>query len=278
MTNADAAFDDVVFKVNASYDLSDDTMVYATWFEGFRHGGANGFPTGGTFAVTQTPIPYEADKTTNYEIGVKGYLLDDRVRYSAAAYRMDWKNVQLDTFVGFGVPAAINGDKARSKGIELEVTARFSDNFTGNFGWSHTDSELKGDGIAIEGFGGGFTTANAGDPMPNVPEHQLSLALNYFQPLSGGAELHYYVNGSYTDKIFTSYNSDFTANFSELDSYWLWNAGIDWNTDKWTVGLYGKNLGNEEALNSVAISWSSFADFGRITRPRTFVLKVTFTN
>ena len=283
-TESDADFDDIIFKINNSYDIFEDTMVYFTWSEGFRHGGANGFPTTGNApaVVSQTPLEYESDKTTNVEIGIKGSLLDGRVRYSAAAYQMDWENVQLDAFVGpLFVPSVVNGDEARTEGIELEVTFQLSENFIGNFGWSYTDTELKGDGIAVEGSSSGgvtdFVTANAGDPMPGVPEHQLSLALNYFQPLSGGAQLHYYVNVSYTDNIITSYNPNFSPDYAKLDSFWLWNAGVNWNTDKWTVGVYGRNLGNEEGLNGVNISFDEFDHNGFVSRPRSFGVNVRYT-
>lgn len=228
-TKSDADFDDSIFKLNTAYDLNDNTMMYVTWSEGFRHGGANGFPTSGTGTVTSVPVEYDADEATNYEIGLKGTLLDDRIRYSAAIYRIDWDKPQLDVFLGLlAVPSVVNGDKARSEGVELEIAAQFTENFIGTFGWSYTDAELQGDGIAVENTRGELVTANDGDPMPGVPEHQLSLALNYFQKLNGGDEVHYYVNGSYTDSVVTTYNVDF-GDYAELDSFSLWNAGVNWN-------------------------------------------------
>jgi outer membrane receptor protein involved in Fe transport len=273
----DADFDDSIFKFNTSYDLSDNTMVYFTWSEGFRHGGANGFPTSGTGAVTSAPVEYDSDEATNYEIGIKGTMLDDRVRYSAAAYRIDWDRPQLDVFLGLlAVPSVVNGDKAQSQGLELEVTAQFSPNFTGTFGWSYTDAELQGDGIAVEDTSGDFVTANKGDPMPGVPEHQVSLALNYFQPLDNGTELHYFLTGSYKDKVVTSFNDSF-ADYAELDDFAIWDAGANWNLNNWLVGLYVKNIGNEVGLNGVRVDRPDFNDHGFISRPRSYGLKVSYT-
>ncbi|HKQ13181.1 MAG TPA: TonB-dependent receptor, partial [Steroidobacteraceae bacterium] len=53
---------DTIFKINASYNIADDKMVYATYSEGFRPGGVN----------RAAPLPpYKADYLDNYEVGFK---------------------------------------------------------------------------------------------------------------------------------------------------------------------------------------------------------------
>ena len=36
---------DILVKLNASWDLNDNTMLYATYSEGYRHGGAQSLPS-----------------------------------------------------------------------------------------------------------------------------------------------------------------------------------------------------------------------------------------
>ena len=58
-------------------------MLYATFSQGFRRGGANAIPTSGFFEELnpETVQFYKADTVNNYEIGVKGDT--GRWRYSA---------------------------------------------------------------------------------------------------------------------------------------------------------------------------------------------------
>ena len=69
--------DDVLIKVNASWDLSDSTMLYATYSEGYRHGGAQSLPSladGDPFGEPNAEAmrTFASDSVTNYELGVKG--------------------------------------------------------------------------------------------------------------------------------------------------------------------------------------------------------------
>ena len=77
-------------RVNLTWQVDDDKMVYATYSTGFRPGGANriaGF------------APYTPDTLTNYEIGCKTSWDNDRFRFNGAFYWEDWKNIQF-SFLG----------------------------------------------------------------------------------------------------------------------------------------------------------------------------------
>ena len=65
---------DVLFKLNLSWDIADNKMLYATYSEGFRRGGANAIPASGFFAELnpETVQFYKADTVDNYELGIKG--------------------------------------------------------------------------------------------------------------------------------------------------------------------------------------------------------------
>ena len=262
--NTDADFSDEIFKFNTSYDIGEDHMVYFTWSEGFRHGGANGFPTAGTGAVTTVPIEYQADEATNYEIGLKGRLFDSKVRYSAAIYRVEWDSPQLDVFLGLlAVPSVINGDEAESEGLEIEINAQVTDNLSVNFGYGYTKAELTND-VDVAG-----DMAMDGDPLPGVPEHQASLTVNHFAPLSDGEELHTYLSASYRDEVETSFNPVF-ADYATVDGYTTVNMGVNWVSDKYSLGVYVNNLTNEEGLTGVRLSGPTFNDHGFLIRPRSY--------
>lgn len=267
-----ADFDDQIFKFNVSYDINDDTMVYATWSEGFRHGGANGFPTAGFAGVDPSFVVFEPDEATNIELGIKG-ILGDATRYTLAVYQIDWENIQLDVFAGaLGIPGVVNGDEAESRGVELEVESQISEALSINFGLGYTDAEITRDAGLLN-----FTDdviARDGDPLPGVPDIQASINVNYVQEL-GSSQLRYNLNGSYRSSAETNFNADF-GNFVELDSFSKWNASVTWSNDNLSVTGFVDNIGDEVGLTGVQNGRAAYSHIGFIGRPRTIGLRVGY--
>ena len=268
-TSSDADFDDQIFKFNVSYDVSDDTMVYFTWSEGFRHGGSNSLPLAGFAAVDPSLIVFEADEATNWEVGIKGDI-GDNIRYTLAGYFIEWESIQLDTFVGaLLLPAVVNGNDAESTGVELEVESQITDNLSINFGLGYTDAELTED-LEIDGH-----IAEKGDPLPGVPGLQASVNANYYQSLGDSGELQYNLNASYRDDVETGFNEDF-PDYADLDSFSLWNASVTWRNDSFSVRAYVDNITDEEALTGVQNARAPYSDVGFVGRPRTYGLKLGY--
>ena len=85
-----------LWKVNTAYQLDKTNLVYATWSQGFRRGGVNALPAsraGGSYVTPPALTKSQPDTADNYEIGVKG-TLQNRFRYSAAIYDIQWHNIQ----------------------------------------------------------------------------------------------------------------------------------------------------------------------------------------
>ncbi|MDE1147219.1 MAG: TonB-dependent receptor [Azospirillaceae bacterium] len=120
------------------YDITPDTMVYASYSEGVNPGSFNTAFLSGTALVQQTAaadgykIEVQPEQIDNYEIGIKGKLFDNRLRYTAAAYRAVWKNqinnaalLIFDPSTGStqSVTATLNAGRVKMTGVEGEVTA-----------------------------------------------------------------------------------------------------------------------------------------------------------
>lgn len=266
-----AKFNDEIFKFNISYDINDDTMIYFTWAEGFRHGGANSFPTSGFAGVDPSFITFEPDEATNYELGLKG-MLGDTLRYTIAIYQIDWEEIQLDVFAGaLGIPGVVNGDEAQSRGVEFEVNAQVTENLSMDFGFGYTDAEITKD-VGLLNFTA-FVVAEDGDPLPGVPEVQASINVDYIQELSGDSgELHYNLNGSYRSSADTSFNSSFD-NFTEVDGFDKWNTSLTWRRDKLSVTAFINNITDEAGLTGVQNNRAPYSHVGFIGRPRTWGIK-----
>lgn len=279
LTNANnsSTFNDSIFKLNTSWDLTDDHMLYATVSEGFRRGGANALPLVGPFADPAFPNKYEPDKVLNKEVGLKGYLKDGAVSYTTAIYHIDWDDVQIETFTLAGFKGVTNGRSAVSQGFELEVNANLSDAASVAFGYSYTDAELT-DTVAIT-----TGTLNDGDPLPYVSENQLNLAFDYRIPAAAGREWLLHLDGNYRSEFWAEPNgAQVPSNQTRFDGYTKLNASVGLQSDSWTAQLFVKNLTNEDGLSAAVVRNANItptAEFGRrgwVSRPRSIGVRFTY--
>jgi iron complex outermembrane recepter protein len=101
-------------RVNLTYKITPDKMVYATYSEGFRPGGVNRTAVAGIG-------PYQADFLKNYEIGWKTQWFDHRLRWNGALFWEDWNNFQFSFLGPNSLTIIENGGNARIKGIENDI-------------------------------------------------------------------------------------------------------------------------------------------------------------
>jgi len=264
--------DDTIFKFNTSFDINDDTMVYATWAQGFRRGGANGLPEYAFGFIPTDPalFEYDPDKTTNIEIGIKG-MLGQRWRYSAAVYTIDWEKMQYGTACTPAIyMCAINAGQASTEGLELELVGRPTDNLDLNIGYGYVDSKLDklADGLdeLIES-GQVLFDLEPGSKLPGAPDSTLYVGANYNQPLSNVMYLDWGLNGSYRGETESSLGVDSVR----MDSFWLWNASLTLSRgDSWYVRAFVHNIADERGLLTAdSVEFGGPGANALISRPRT---------
>jgi iron complex outermembrane receptor protein len=103
-------------SLTLDYRLSDDSLVYATYSQGFKSGGFTQrvFPP-------EFEIPsFEPEFARVYELGAKAQFLDDRLRLNGAVFRTDYSDLQIVVNDGFA-PKTRNAGEARIQGVELEL-------------------------------------------------------------------------------------------------------------------------------------------------------------
>jgi len=275
---------DVLLKLNLSWDIADDKMLYATYSEGFRRGGANAIPTSGFFEELnpETVQFYAADTVNNYELGIKGYT--NRWRYSADVFYVDWNDPQLNTATAWwSFFMAQNGDYAATKGLELEAAWAATENLVVNFGYSYIKAELTADLIQPQT---GGLIAEDGHRLPSTAEHVASVSLDHGFNLSNGWTLASRLLAYYQGDSINSVTD--TSTQETFESFALFNASIAILTDHWAFSLYGKNLGNEEGITGSYPQAYMSTDTGifenyygnnqrnYISTPRTFGISATY--
>jgi outer membrane receptor protein involved in Fe transport len=134
-TNVDKSTSDTGFtqKLNATYKVTDDVLVYATWSRGFRPGGIN---------RRGTLPPYGSDKLDNYELGWKTTF--GAFRWNGAVFQEDWNNIQLSFLGANGLTEIRNAGVARIRGVEMDAGFR-ADGFSLNAGFSYNDAKSQRD-------------------------------------------------------------------------------------------------------------------------------------
>lgn len=142
--------------------------LYARVAKGYRPGGPNVIPTG---APPGTPMTFEPDTVTSYEIGFKGDT-DRRASIEAALYHIDWNDVQLAAVVnGFGVNA--NGAGAKVDGAEITATVRPTAGLVTSLNFAFNDARLSGNTDPL------VVGAVKGDPLPFTPKYAVSVNADY---------------------------------------------------------------------------------------------------
>jgi outer membrane receptor protein involved in Fe transport len=294
---ADKGFRDQIFKFNTSYKLTPDTTSYLTIAQGYRHGGANAqcaTPTGSAVCYSLTAvaplIPYKSDTAVNYEAGIKGFGLDRRIQYSAGVYIIDWKDIQLELFsVVTGTTLILNGNTARSQGVEAEVTAEVTDTASFTLSYAYNDSKLTADFIQ------GSFAGRDGDRLPYVSKNTASLAFDIQQPVAGLKGLRYHADAAYRSDFTTRLNDCAAVNsvaqcpaaipasgrqsgYALLDGFTVLNASVTFQvSDRWEYRAYGNNLTNELGITAASLTNPLPRDnLEFVMRPRTFGLEARY--
>ncbi|MEI6719164.1 MAG: TonB-dependent receptor [Betaproteobacteria bacterium] len=216
------------------WHVTTETMAYARVASGYRPGGPNVLPPN---APPDVPREYGADSTVNYELGVKSEFLDRRVSVDIAAYRVNWKKIQIiEVIDNTGING--NGGTARSQGLEWTIRAAPTDGLQLSWVGATTDAKLTSDALA---FGG-----TSGDRLAYVPKFSTSIDGQYEWKLSEATRA--YLGGTW------SYSGDQMSDFSAsaprvtLASYNTFSARVGVAFNRVTLNLSARNIGNSRGI------------------------------
>jgi outer membrane receptor protein involved in Fe transport len=219
-----------------------NTMVYGRVATGYRPGGPNAQPIA---PPPDVPQAYGADKTINFELGVRSTQLDGRLSIDVAAFHVDWKDIQLFEVVdNVGINA--NGGKAKSQGVEWTFAYVPVHGLTLGWTGAYTDAKLTSPAPAVNG--------NSGDPLPYAPKWSTSLDGEYDFNLAADYKGFVGAAWSYVGSRSTDFASSPTGGQLELESYNTFDARIGFDNGHFRVTLFGKNLGDKRGISSYIAS------------------------
>jgi len=262
-----ASFDAWAPRLSLSWQALDDVLLYAIWAQGYKPGGLNG--TAGSTVQPEARPEYEQESSNSYEIGVKTSWFDNRLLANVGFYFIDSKKIQLTTplSAGGGTLTSIvtNQGAGETFGLELELLYALTEELTVGMNYALADTKFTSgcdaDQWILTSGGGVLNDANActgndlngqgngsikGKQFPLSSKHQIGAFADYRVTVSSGMELFSNIGVSWEDKKPVQvHNAAFVPAATILD------AKIGFETERWTVSLYGRNLTNEDAPSMV---------------------------
>ena len=242
---AEQTYTDTSPRINVSYAMSENVNLYVNYSEGWKAGSFD--PRGANFATPEVEAGFDPEQLDSYEMGFKSTWLDGRAVTNVAVFWSEYSDMQIPGSVGVDsdgdgvndsfVGTVTNAGKAEISGIEIEGSVMLTERWSTQFAASFLDASF--DEFIVNG-------VNVADQreMQNTPEEMVFAALNYDTEVAGGAT-RFSVNYSYKGDV-----TQFEIANPEIDqeAVGVFNANIFWTSpsEKWRLGLFGKNLTDEE--------------------------------
>jgi outer membrane receptor protein involved in Fe transport len=231
--------DGITHRLNLTWKITPDQMVYATWSKGFRPGGIN---------RRGTLPPYDEDTLTNYELGFKTTW--GRLRLNGAIFLQDWSSFQY-SFLGQNSFTEIhNGPDARIKGAELDINWRPVPGLTFTGSAAYTDAKTRQKTCTTDdptfSCTGPDIAAPKGTRLPVTPKFKASGTARYEFPI-GGAQGHVQTIVTHQSSSTADLRTDAAALLGTLKAYTMadFAFGVEWG--KITAELFFENAFDERA-------------------------------
>jgi iron complex outermembrane recepter protein len=235
--------EEVSGTLRATYDLTDDVMVFAGYSRGFKAGGFNldrqlNGPIGPN-GYTDPDTSFAPEIIDSYELGFKSQLFSNVLQLNATAYWQQVEDFQLNTFNGLAFVVE-SVDESETKGVEIDFAyATPIDGLDLSGGYAYVNSE--------------YSEVNTGDPLVDAiegkdyslsPEHFLTGQVIYERPLFAGLM----GSASLDARYVSEYNTGSDLDPEKVqESFTLLNArlGIGPEEGPWSVDVWGRNLTDE---------------------------------
>jgi iron complex outermembrane receptor protein len=257
-------------RASVSFKPSSDHTLYASYSQGFKGGGfdprgvgANAPDLDGNGVRSNDEVAgflsFRPEKVDSYELGYKGNLFGDKLYVALAGFYADYTDVQIPGSVACsvgGLPTfcgvVSNAGKATFKGVELEARAKLVQDFaqagdnlmlSGSLGY--IDAQYK---EYITNIAGVPTDVAEFRKVQNTPKWTASGTLAYTTPVGEG-DVSFGTTLSYRSK---TYQFEIPNPYIDQNGFALLDASLVYTArdDRWSVGVFGRNLTNKKYKTS----------------------------
>ena len=248
---------DTTIRASVEYDVSDSSMMYASYSEGFKVGGINS---------SDCDPGWKPETVDAFEIGYKASIFDGATSLRAAIFDYDYSDFQVAQVIGIQGIIANAGD-AKIQGIELELDSSISENFSVNAGITLMETEygdfLNTDSLFVE-LG---AQQLSGNKLNNAPETSFNVGATYKAMLENGGSLSFNISTSYRSRV---YFREFNSEKDSQPSYAVTNVNINWRSadEGYSARLYANNVTDEEYVVGMVTGNTQYGRMGMWGMPR----------
>ena len=233
-------------KLNLTYKLSSNKMIYATYSKGFRPGGVNR-NGGGTLP------PYKPDYLTNYEFGWKTQWDENRFRWNGAFFLEKWKDFQFAYLGPNALTIIANAGEAQIKGLETNVAWRATEQLTLTGAMAYLDAKLTREycadptgalcyaGTSYEQY------APNGEQLPVTPKVKGNVTARYTFPI-GGLHANVQASAVYVGPRWADLRLVARNDLGQEPAYTLANFSFGLDVGNWHTDLYVNNAFDKRAV------------------------------
>ncbi|WP_280374861.1 TonB-dependent siderophore receptor [Pseudomonas sp. BN515] len=182
-------------------------------------------PSAEVFQLSPANENLEPEETTNYEVGAKWDLLDNRLSVTAAVFRLERTNMKTTDPTN---PAlTILAGEQRTDGFEATFSGQITDKWNVYGGYAYLDAEITKSNSKTNG------VANEGQTPTLTPRN----SANLWVVRSLTPEWRIGVGANYVDDQFTSLENNVV-----MPSYTTYDAALFYNVPQWDMALRLKNV------------------------------------
>ncbi|MGB1140553.1 MAG: TonB-dependent receptor [Halioglobus sp.] len=227
--------DNVNWLLNTSYDILENTMLYASVATGSKSGGFN------TVNGTPEEREFEDEDTISYETGIKSTMLDARLRVNAALFYTEIDDYQFQQQLEAGIGTRVsNQAEVETQGLDIEVQALPLPNLTLGASLLYMDKYEITAG------------PQEGDDLPYTAEYSYTLSATLVFPLYDGG-IYLRTDYSYMDDHANSGSANLRED--QFDDREDLNAKLGWRNDNWNLSVWGKNLTDDDYVAFTAATF-----------------------
>ena len=220
-------------RVVLQYKLDESSMVYGLVSRGYKAGGVNS-----DSSLSAQDREFDTELMWNFEAGVKGSWLEQRLQTRLSAFYQQRKDIQIKQSLV----------QSRDDSNASDFTDYFGNSGKGsNYGMEFEANWFATEALSIQGSLGLLET-DYDTPLSATLDSRDQAHAPLYQ-FSLGASLQVSENLSWTadiegkDKFYLSSSHD-----EQSESYWLLNTNLAYSADQWTLSVWGRNLTDEDVI------------------------------
>lgn len=216
---------------------------------------------------------FEDEEAESWELGMKTSLMDGSANLAVALFTTEFTNLQTSNYDGTQFIIG-NAGSATVDGFEVELTWQASNNLRLSSSVSWIDGEYDDfvGAQCVEDATGAPKNADCdpatntenqkGEPLERSPEMELNLSALWESQISDTLLLKATASVYHSDEYFVQPTQ---ADYATQDSFTKWDARVSLSSasDRWEVGVTGRNLSDEMVINhAYNIAGSQFRALG----------------